>query len=351
MSEKTEKATEYKLRKAREKGQVNKSAELNSSLTLLMLCAVMAALWQPTLTELESICRQVLYLAGHLTLTSDTLVCLLQILHGQLLQIGLPFALTGMLVFILVSLLQTGLVWSAQPLVPDFNRLNPIKGLKKIISTKTVFATIKNLLKLTIALIFLFFVIEKNIMQILQLAFTDPQHLPPQMMQILLKISAQFLLLLSIFALADTFYSRWTFLKDQRMSKQELKEEYRQRQGDPKIKQKIKQLQQQLRQKTASLQQVKTADVVITNPTHLAIALRYDRTTMPAPKVICKARGEMASEVRKIAKKHQIPIVENKSFARLLYNAVDLNQWISKEFFPVAASIFSEIYQKRGCTE
>ena len=145
----------------------------------------------------------------------------------------------------------------------------------------------------------------------------------------------------------DKLYTRWKFAKDNRMSKQELKDEYRQREGDPKIKAKIKQLQQQLRQKTASLEQIKTADVIITNPTHLAIALKYDRGLMPAPKVVCKAQGELVKHVRLLAARHQIPLIENKPFARALFATTDLNQWIGREHFPIAAMIFRDIFRQR----
>ena len=132
------------------------------------------------------------------------------------------------------------------------------------------------------------------------------------------------------------------------MSKQELKDEYRQREGDPKIKSKIKQLQHQLRQKTASLEQIKTADVVITNPTHLAIVLKYDRGLMPAPKVVCKVQGELVKQVKLLAARHQVPIIENKPLARVLFATSDVNQWVHREHFPMVASIFRDIYRQKA---
>ena len=158
----------------------------------------------------------------------------------------------------------------------------------------------------------------------------------------------QLLVLLFALAIIDKLYTRWKFGKDNRMSKQELKDEYRQREGDPKIKSKMKQLQHQLRQKTASLEHVKTADVVITNPTHLAVVLKYDRGLMPAPKVVCKAQGELVKQVKLLAARHHVPIIENKPLARLLFATSDLNQWVNREHFPMVASIFRDIYRKRN---
>ena len=162
------------------------------------------------------------------------------------------------------------------------------------------------------------------------------------------KLLLQLILILFALAMIDKLYTRWKFAKDNRMSKQEIKDEHKQREGDPKIKSRIRQLQQKMRQKTASLNQVQTADVVITNPTHLAIALKYDRGLMPAPKVVCKAQGELAKHVKLIAARHQIPIIENKTFARALFATTDLNQWITREHFPIAATIFREIFRQRA---
>ena len=166
-------------------------------------------------------------------------------------------------------------------------------------------------------------------------------------MGLFFKLAMEIFLLITAIALIDILFSRWKYAKDQRMSKQELKDEYKQREGDPKIKAKIKQLQKEMRARTASLKQVRHADVLITNPTHIAIALQFKRGEMPAPKVICKVRGEMAIAAKKEAHRHGVKIIENKPFARSLYQAVSLGQFIDEQFFPVAASIFNKIYQER----
>ena len=184
----------------------------------------------------------------------------------------------------------------------------------------------------------------------MHLIVTQPADLPPLIIPLMFKFILQLLALVFAISMIDKGYTRWKFSKDNRMSKQEIKDEYRQRNGDPKIKAKIKQLQQQLRKKTTSLKHVKTADVVITNPTHLAVVLKYDRGLMPAPKVVCKAQGELVKNIKLLAKRHQIPIIENKKFARALFATVDLNQWISREHFPLAAMIFREIYRQKDIT-
>lgn len=347
MSEKTEKATPYKLLKAKEKGQVSKSVELTTCVFLLVLLGIETALWPKQLHEIKELMRHLFYLAAHMKFSQDNLSHLQQFILAQFISLWLPFALAGTLAIALANTAQSGFVWSSAPLIPDLKRLNIIQGFKKLCSIKTCFDTVKNTLKLVISFIFLFFVLKHQINYLIQLILIPTPQQPALIMHFLLKLMFQLIIVLSLLTLLDLFYTRWKFAKDQRMSKQEVKDEYKQREGDPKIKYKIKQLQHQLRQKTASLKQIKTADVLITNPTHLAIALKYDRLSMPAPKVVCKAQGELVVHVKKLARKHGVPIIENKSFARLLYHSVDLNQWISKELYPFAATIFKAIYAQR----
>lgn len=347
MSEKTEKATAYKLQKAKEKGQVSKSTELNTCIFLLIILCLITGLWPKHLGEIQNLLRHLLYYAGHIQFNLDTISNLQHFILIKMTLLWLPFALAGIMAIVLTTIAQTGLVWSTIPLIPDFKRLHIIQGIKKLFSIKTCFEAVKSTLKLSVTFLLLFFIIKQQLPNILHLVLTQPIQDPEFMMGFLLKTIFQLVLLLTLIAILDKFYTRWKFNKDQRMSKQEIKDEYKQKEGDPKIKQKIKQLQHQLRQKTASLNQVKSADVVITNPTHLAVALQYDRAVMPAPKVVCKAQGDMVSQVKELAKKHGVPIIENKAFARMLFQTIELNQWISRELFPVAADIFREIYQHR----
>jgi flagellar biosynthetic protein FlhB/flagellar biosynthetic protein FliR/FlhB len=347
MSDKTEKATAYKLQKAKEQGQVSKSTELNSCIFLFILLIVASVLWPANWLWLKELVRHLFYLTSHFPFSVDAIGQLNQLLFKQLISIWLPFALTGLLAVIIATIAQTGFVWSWKPLAVDFKRLHLVTGMKRLCSSKALFEAVKQCIKLTLVIALLGISLRNELNTVLQFISIAPTHTPPLFMRLIFKILLQLLSLLFALAVIDLIYTRWKFAKEQRMSKQDLKEEYRQREGDPKIKSKIKQLQQQLRQKTASLQLVKTADVVITNPTQLAIALKYDRLTMPAPKVICKAQGELAKEVRLLARRHQIPIIENKFFARTLFHTTELNQWIHQEHFAVAAMIFREIYTQK----
>ncbi|MGQ3891438.1 EscU/YscU/HrcU family type III secretion system export apparatus switch protein [Legionella sp. CNM-4043-24] len=348
MSEKTEKATPHKLHKAKEQGQVSKSTELNTCILLMVLLLITMALWPSILAELKALIKHLLLTSSQIRFGVSSIVKLQQMLASRLITLWLPFALAGILAIVLSTTAQTGFVWSTKALAPDFKRLDISKGFKRLFSVKSLFEAGKSSLKLGLVTLLLMLSMRYEIPGLIHLINNNPTQIPARIMALVAKILLQLLSLLLALSVIDKLYTRWKFAKDQRMSKQELKDEYRQREGDPKIKAKIKQLQQQLRQKSASLEQVKTADVVITNPTHLAIALKYDRSIMPAPKVVCKAQGDMVIQVKKLAARHQVPLIENKVFARALFATCDLNKWIEREHFPVAAQIFRELYRSRA---
>lgn len=347
MSEKTEKASPYKLQKAKEKGQVSKSNELTSSVSCLLMLALMSVLWPKQLATLEALLSQLLMLASHMNFTPDKITQLHHQILGTLLSLWFPFAFVAVLSLILSTSAQTGLVWSMTSITPDFKRLNVVQGFKKLCSMNNAFDALKSLLKLSSSLGLLYFLFKNQIPNLIQDSLSQSTPNPQLMMHFILKIMLQLVCLLFVFAFLDKGYTRWKFAKDQRMSKHEVKEEYKQREGDPKIKSKIKQLQMKFRQKTAALNQVKTADVVITNPTHIAIALQYTRHSMPAPKVVYKAQDKMVPQVKALAKKHHIPIIEHKVLARMLHHSAELNQYIGKELFPLTAQIFKALYQQR----
>ena len=347
MSEKTEKATAYKLKKAKKQGKVSKSMELNTCVSMLVLLTISVALLPSFLIQLKALLTHLLYLNARLPFSVESMGQMQQFLLEKLAFWWLPFALAGIVSIALSTIAQTGFVWSGKPLAPDFKRFDLSKGFKRFFSSKILFDACKNSLKLGFVTLLLSLSIRHELPTFLSFMNTEPNNIQSLLMGLLFKIILQLLTLLFLLAIIDKLYTRWKFSKDNRMSKQELKDEYRQREGDPKIKAKIKQLQQQQRKKNASLEQVKTADVVITNPTHLAIVLKYDRGLMPAPKVVCKVQGELVNHVKLLATRHQIPIIENKLFARALFATVDLNQWISREHFPIAAMIFREIYRQK----
>lgn len=348
MSEKTEKATPFKLKKSREQGQVAKSTELNTVLALLIFCGVFLAVWQRTLDNLLVMFTKIFIMSGKNFNSIEQIHGLFYWVFSALIALWLPFALAVFLTIILSTIAQTGLVFTAKPLVPDFTRLNPAKGFKRLFSMRLFFDLFKNIVKPLAAFIGAGLSIYWSLPEIMQLVYLPAEKYMPVLIPLILKIIFQVLIILAAVAFVDTVYTRWKYGRDQRMSKQEVKDEYKRREGDPKIKQKIKQLQQQMMVKINAMRHVKHADVIVTNPTRLAIALKYDRGLMPAPKVLAKGQGEQAKQIRKIATKHQIPIIEHKPLAQALFKESHLNQWIKSSHFAMAAVVFRDLYQKKG---
>ncbi|MFA6302458.1 MAG: EscU/YscU/HrcU family type III secretion system export apparatus switch protein, partial [Legionella sp.] len=232
MSEKTEKASAFKLKKAKEQGQVSKSIDLNTNLSLLIILGMITALWPKTIAEIQRLMRALLISSGTITLSLDASQQLFTLILNTLCSLWLPFALAATLSIILSSIAQTGLIWSSKPLVPDFKRIS--RAYKKVLSVKTIYDALKTLFKLSTALVVLYLLIKKHLLEVLPLQLKQPKDILVFMMHFLSNILLQILLVLTIFAIFDLLYTRWKYSKDQGMSKQELKEEHRQRDGDPK---------------------------------------------------------------------------------------------------------------------
>lgn len=348
MSEKTEKATAWKLQKAREKGQVCKSVELNTCIFLLITSNAIAALLPASLQQIQQILRGILAMSGDTHFSSHSIMQVITLASSTLLALWLPICLAAFVSLIVGNIGQTGFIWTFQPVKPSWNRLNPVQGWKKIFSTKTLFDLLKNAGKLLLAFLCVFLALQISLSKIAALSqFTSLQAYAP--LWIIFKIILQLLVTLTGIALVDVLYNRYKFAKDQRMSKQEVRDEYKQKEGCPQIKSRIRQLQNQLRKKTASLQAIKKAQVLITNPTHLAIALQY-QPNMPAPMVVCKAADVQVEIVKQLARKHGVPIVEHKPLAWLLFHNIGLNQWITPDLYPVVAEVLRKVLAEKETT-
>lgn len=346
MSEKTEKATPYKLKKAKEQGQVAKSAELNAVISSLVLLMVLMALWRQDLSGLVFILKKLLTMAGGFYFSIANLQTLCHWVLSALVSLWLPLILALSITIILTNIGQTGFIWTAKPIVPDFNRLNPVTGFKRIYSMRLFFDLGKNVLKLTLVSIAIGLFLYWQLPAYIRCIESNPQSNTILLVQLVIKSLFTVISVLAVFALIDYWFTRWKYGRDNRMTKHEVQEEYKQREGNPKIKQKIRKLQQEMLQKINSLRQVKEADVIITNPTRLAIALKYDRGVMPAPRLLCKGRGEQAAQIRKIARRHQIPLIENKELAQALFKEVELNHWINPAQYAMAAAVYRTLYQQ-----
>lgn len=247
------------------------------------------------------------------------------------------------------EMFQVGFEISTKAISFKLDRFNVINGFKRLLSLKSLIELLKSLIKLTVIGVVAYFVIKGQINELQLLYNSSILYIFTFLLKGIFKIFISILILMIIVAIMDYGYQRWQYEKDMRMTKQEVKEEYKETEGDPQVKSRIRSIQIQAARKRM-MQQVPTADVVVTNPTHLAIAIKYDPITMAAPQVIAKGAGHIAERIKALAAEHRIPVVENKELARNLYKLIEVGEQIPSEFFRAVAELLAYVYKLKGKT-
>ena len=344
----SEEATPYKLEEARKKGSVAKSQELNSFVMLIWTALMIVWLGPTTLHKTLDLIRVLFDQALEMSFDEGHIAQWVPSLFVNTLIILLPIFIGIVVVCILINVLQTGgPIFSFFPLKPDLERINPMSGFKRLFSIRIIVETVKTLIKTVLLGMTLYFFISA----LLPTSIRFFQMEPSQYIGFLFKETGALVLKLCA-ALAgvvaiDVLYTRWDFSDRMRMSKYEVKEEIKRREGDPRIRQKIRELQREAAKRQSALQNVKDADVLITNPTHISIALKYRRDEMDAPKVLAKGAGELAAQMRLLSRRYQIPVVENKKLARALFRETKIDHSIREIHFPEIAKILVWAYAQR----
>jgi flagellar biosynthetic protein FlhB len=351
--EKTEPATEKKLSDARKEGQVAKSREIANGLGLLALFLVLR-FWVGTMGNqfLEvfadvygRISDVVVFWQGFMP-ENDTRWIFREMLI-QAIVIMAPLLIIGFLVAFVSDLAQVGWKPTTKPMKPKFSKLNPISGMKKIFSANSIAELIKSIAKIGLIVYIcynylkdkwslLFLLYDMPLLQALQLIATTVTDLG-------IRVAAVYM----IIAAADFIYQKVKFARDMRMTKQEIKEEYKQSEGDPQIKGKIRQRMREASQRRM-MQDLPNADVVITNPTHYAVAIKYDPEVADAPLVLAKGEDYLAAKIKEIARENHVEIVENKPLARMLYANVDVGQAVPPELYQAVAEVLAFVYHLQG---
>lgn len=340
---KTEKATPKKLRDARKKGELAKSQELSSSITFAIFALVGVTLVTYTLENAYPFLIRMLTIPKSVdTIQNDLNQIGLQAILYFFIFVG-PFLLVGFVGAYLANVMQVGLLFSKEALKPKLTRLNPVSGLKNMFSTTALFNLAKNLAKLGLLLWVALSSAEEAGYYALNAGRVGTEKLFFLMLEIIKSVSANLAGLLFVLGAADFAYQKYSFQKKMRMSKQEIKDEYKEMEGDPQVKSQRKQKYRQLTR--GMVKDVDTATVVITNPTHLAIAIRYDRSKDDVPIVVAKGADHMAAIIRERAKDHDVPIMENKPIARALYQTVDAGQSVPADMYQAIAEILALVYQ------
>lgn len=343
----SEDATQYKLDEARKKGSVSKSQDLTASAMLLALVITVYGSGWDALRQSLRMQQQMLAGARRLDWSGDGVAHWMgELMIGMLNVLG-PLFLTLAVVAVLVNLVQTGPIFSFHPLKPDPERISPMTGLKRIFSLRIIYETAKSLLKLLILGSIAYLLIADAIPGLMGLPAIDPKGYARLLIGLSGALLVKLVLALFLLALIDVLYTRWEYAKRMRMSKRDVKDEFKNRDGDPRIRARIRELRREVLNRSKAMQKVPSADVLITNPTHLAIALCYDHGKSGAPQVVAKGAGEMARQMRELAARHNIPIVQNKPLARALFGEVDNDGFVPEKWYPQVAKIMVWVYAMR----
>ncbi|TBL77743.1 flagellar biosynthesis protein FlhB [Paenibacillus thalictri] len=345
--EKTEAATPKKRQEAREKGQVAKSMELPAAFILFFSFLGFYLFGGYMKQEVVQMFKQVYndYLLWDLTEGSTSLFFNMLMLYT--LKILAPIFLITVVIAILGNYLQIGFLLTGKPLAPQFSKLNPIEGAKKIFSFRTLVDFLKSVLKMSVIGVVVFTTLWDQKNSIMDLARLPLESTFAFTSSLTLMLGIKIGLVLIVISIFDYIYQRFEYEKSLRMSKQDIKDEYKKTEGDPLIKGKIREKQRRMALQRM-MQEVPKADVVITNPTHFAVALKYDAQQMQAPAVIAKGTDYIALKIKDLAKQNGIVIMENKPLARALYAQVEIGDSIPADLFQAVAEILAYVYKIKG---
>jgi len=337
--EKTEKATPRRKQKAREKGQIARSRELISMASTAGMVLMFYFSGNTFMSRIEEMMRKLL---GFQYGRNPEIA--MKYALSEMMWILMPFLAIAFTFALFAGALQGGLV--LKPLSMELERLNPLGGIKRLFSTTGLVELLKSLFKFIVGG-FVIYLVLKNLMNFLPFASSlEVQEITSVTGRILLKAILIIFLIFFIFAVLDYFYQRWSFERSLKMTREEVKQEFKETEGDPIVKSRIKSIQRELARKRM-MQEVPKATVVITNPTHLAVALKYVKDDMAAPLVIAKGAGYIAEKIKEIARNHRIPIIEDKPLARALYK-LEIDTFIPPELYRAVAKIIAYIYKLRG---
>jgi flagellar biosynthesis protein FlhB len=345
--EKTEKATPKKRQDSRKKGQTAKSQDVNTAVILLavfLFLTFSASFFGNIIFDLFRVSFQD-YMLMDLTEESFMLI-VMEVLKEVAILLG-PIMLVALLAGVFSNYVQVGVMFTAEPLQPKLEKIDPIKGAKRIFSLRAIVELLKSILKIGFVGAITFVILWMNIDEVLGLSFKTIHDSLAAMASLTVQMGIAASLALLFLSVFDYLYQKYDFEKNIRMSKQDIKDEHKNSEGDPLIKSKIKQRQREMAMRRM-MQEVPEADVVITNPTHYAIALKYDESKSDAPYVVAKGVDYLAQKIKFIAGENDIIMVENRPLARSLYDSAEIGEAIPEDFFKAVAEILAYVYRMKN---
>jgi flagellar biosynthetic protein FlhB len=340
-------ATAHKLHKAREQGQVAKSPDVISAIVfaaaIVFLTSQGWTMWQEQIRFDRALLLQAARTELHIAVIWPVLETMLR----STLWLLAPLFGTLVCAAIVGNLIQSGPVLSSQPVTPDWNRLNPVDGLKRVFSMRTLFLALRAILKLVLLSIAVYVSLKALLPQFYHLAALAPRTLVRTLIDDFSSLGLKLAAVLAAIALLDLIYSRHEFAKKMRMSQREIKDEHKNREGDPRIRARLRELRREVLKRSMTLRNTQHADVLITNPTHVAVALRYVHGQMSSPQLLAKGKGPMAAVMRAIATRHRVPIVHSPSLARSLYRELAIEQHVPPDLYAPVARIVVWVFAQR----
>lgn len=341
--DKSEQPTDSKLKKAKEKGQIPRSRELTSLMILLVGIMLFWIMGTNFVSKLKTIIQQAMLIALRTDDDKQIIFNLINLLTAGFWAI-LPIFVGLVIVAIIAPLSVGGLLFSLQSIKPNLGKLNPISGFKRLFSLRIFSELFKSILKVVLIAFAAALFLIHQFPNMLALPSMYLNNALSQVMQLLIYASLLIVLALIPMVGFDIFYQIWSNLKKLKMSKQEVKDEFKEQEGNPQIKGRIRQMQQAIARRRM-MKDVPKANVIVTNPTHYAVALQYDEKTMSAPKILAKGTDNIASKIKQIAQEHQIPQLEAPPLARALYRHGEIGKSIPAELYAAVAQILAWVYQ------
>lgn len=345
--ERTEQATPRRREKAREEGKVTKSMELNSAAIILLGFTAIYALGPSLAGQAKQLMLYTMSNAPSIASSDVTFHKMFTDSMVNFFSMMLPLFAIMIIIALGVNIAQVGLKVSSKAIEPKLDKLDVIAGLKKLFSTKSLVHLIRDTIKLVVFGIVAYYAIRGEFESFFLLIDKPISEIARTMAVLSLQVALKIGGMILIIGIIDYFFQKYELEKSIRMTKQEIKEEYKDTEGSPQIKSRIKQLQREM-SRSRMMEAVPMADVVVTNPTHIAVALKYDQEEMNAPFVVAKGERMIAQKIKEIALKHGIPVIEDKPLARALFKMCDLGQMVPMNLYRAIAEVMAYVYKLKG---
>jgi flagellar biosynthetic protein FlhB len=348
--EKTEKPTPRRRSKAREQGQVAKSQEINSVAVLLAGMGALYLMGGFMYDQLGSFMRQIMSSLDNVGFNQARFQDFSMFTIGTVLKTVAPVWALVFLAAILINVAQVGFMLAPKRLKPDLKKINPISGFKKFFSLRILVELFKNVGKLVVVGTVAYITVRNEVPMLPNMGGLEVIEVLTYIIGVCFKIFYRCILAMLALAIMDWAYQKYEFEKNLKMSKQEVKEEHKQTEGDPHVKSRIRSIQRDQARKRM-MAEVPEADVVITNPTHVAVALTYKMGSMDAPQVVAKGAGKIAARIKEIAREFEVPVIEDKPLAQALFKLVEVGQSIPGDLYEAVATILAHVYRMKNKTQ